>query len=451
MTSLRSDTIAAIATPRGEGAIGVIRVSGTEAVPIVAPLVRANRPLAEFSPRLAHQVALIDPHTGARIDDAVCTVLRAPRSYTGEDTVELSCHGSPALLALVTTRLIGRGARLAEPGEFTRRAYLNGRLDLAQAEAVALLIHARSERAVTLAARTLAGGLSRPLRGLREGLLDLIANLEVTLDFAEERYGIDAAAAVKTVAAVRAEAARWLDVARSGRLVHEGVSICIVGAPNAGKSSLFNAILGRERAIVSPIPGTTRDVVEATLEVAGVTVRLLDTAGIGAPGDVLEAEGIRRAQAAADDSDALLVVLDSTAPPDLAILEQTAGRERVVVLTKSDVPPYAQTLEICDAVRASSVTGQGLDAVLVRLRTVLARLTAEADDEGGIVASLRQIELMTRLEAALAAAETALNTAPVEVALVDLGVALAAVSEILGVAVGDSVLDRVFATFCIGK
>jgi tRNA modification GTPase len=358
------------------------------------------------------------------------------------------------LLARVTARLIERGARLAEPGEFTRRAYLNGRLDLAQAEAVALLIHARSDRAVTLAARTLAGGLSAPLRGLREALLDLIANLEVTLDFAEERYGIDAGLALKTVAALRADVARWLGVARAGRLVHEGVSVCIVGAPNAGKSSLFNAILGRERAIVSAIPGTTRDVVEATLEIAGVTVRLLDTAGIREPRDELEAEGIRRALAAADESDVLIVVLDSTAPPDLAILEQTTGRERVLVLSKSDLPAdaaYAPTVEIREAVRASSLTGEGLEAVVERLRGVLARLTAEADDEGGIVTSLRQIELMTRLERALAAAETALSLAPVEVALVDLSAALAAVSEILGLGVGDSVLDRIFSTFCIGK
>jgi tRNA modification GTPase len=451
VASMRSgSTIAAIATPPGEGAIGLIRVSGPDTIRIVAPLVRAKVPLFEFPSRVVHRVALVDPKTNAAIDEAVCTVLRAPRSYTGEDVVELSCHGSPALLGLVTARLVEGGARLAEPGEFSRRAYLNGRLDLAQAEAVALLIRARSERAVTLAARALGGGLSRPLRALREGLLDLIANLEVTLDFAEEGYGIDTAAALKALTPLRREASHWLKVADSGRLVHEGLSICIVGAPNAGKSSLFNAILGRERAIVSAIPGTTRDVVEGHLELAGVNVRLLDTAGIREPRDVVEAEGIRRALAAARESDLLLVVLDGTAAPAL-MTDQAGDRQRVVVLTKCDLPSHPAAGEIGHAIRASSVTGEGVEAVIARLRGEIERLTAEADDEGGIVASLRQRELLTRLTGALVAAEMALAVAPMELALVDLGVALAAASEILGVAVADSVLDRIFSTFCIGK
>jgi tRNA modification GTPase len=444
-------TIAAIATPPGEGPIGLIRVSGPDTIRIVAPLVRAKVPLFEFPPRVVHRVALVDPQTMAAIDEAVCTVLRAPRSYTGEDVVELSCHGSPALLGLVMARLIEGGARLADPGEFSRRAYLNGRLDLAQAEAVALLIRARSERAVTLAARALGGGLSRPLRALREGLLDLIANLEVTLDFAEEGYGTDAAAALKALTPLRSEAAHWLSVAHSGRLVHEGLSICIVGAPNAGKSSLFNAILGRERAIVSAIPGTTRDVVDGHLELAGVSVRLLDTAGIREPRDVVEAEGIRRALAAGAESDLLLVVVDGTAAPDLAMIDQTADRHRVVVLTKCDLPSHPAAGALAHAIRASAVTGEGVEAVIARLSGEIGRLTAEADDEGGIVASLRQTELLTRLAGALAAAERSLAVAPMEVALVDLGVALAAASEILGVTVADSVLDRIFSTFCIGK
>ncbi|HEY3067758.1 MAG TPA: tRNA uridine-5-carboxymethylaminomethyl(34) synthesis GTPase MnmE [Methylomirabilota bacterium] len=452
MTVASASTIAAIATPPGEGAIGVIRVSGRDAIPIVGPLVRhAKLPLPEFRPRVAHRVGLVDPRTGGTIDEAVCVVFRGPHSYTGEDVVELSCHGSPALLALVVARLVEGGARLAEPGEFSRRAYLNGRLDLAQAEAVALLIRARSERAVTLAARTLGGGLSRPLHALREGLLDLIASLEVTLDFAEEGYGIDAGAALKALTPLRTEAAHWLEVAHSGRLVHDGVTVCIVGAPNAGKSSLFNALLGRERAIVSAIPGTTRDVVEGRLELAGVGVRLLDTAGIREPRDVLEAEGIRRAQAAASESDLLLVVLDGTTPPDLAIIDRTADRRRVLVVTKSDLPGHPRTHDIADALRASSVTGEGVEAITARLCDEIGRLTLEADDESGIVASLRQMELLARLRDALATAEAALARAPIEVALLDLGVGLGAVSEILGTAVSDSVLDRIFSVFCIGK
>jgi tRNA modification GTPase len=294
----------------------VIRVSGPDAVAIVAPLLRSSLPLAAFPSHALRRVGIVDAKSGERVDEALCVVMQAPRSYTGEDVVELSCHGSPALLRLVTQWIVAGGARLATPGEFTRRAFLNGRIDLAQAEAVALLIGARTDRAVALAARALAGGLADRVRGARDTLVEVVAGLEVVLDFPDERLDHDPEAARAAIARRRVEVDGWLAAARHGRVVHEGITVALIGPPNAGKSSLLNALLGRDRAIVSPIPGTTRDVVEGTIAIAGVPVRLLDTAGLEVPRDALEAEGIRRSHRAIEESDLLLVVMDASISPD---------------------------------------------------------------------------------------------------------------------------------------
>jgi tRNA modification GTPase len=375
--------------------------------------------------------------------------MRAPRSYTGEDVVELSCHGSPALLRLVVERLIAQGARLALPGEFTRRAFLNGRMELAQAEAVALLIGARSERAVRLAARSLAGELGASLRALRERLLDLIAALEVTLDFPDDAVGMEPTAAANAVSVLAAEVAAWRVRARRGRVVHDGVTVAIVGAPNAGKSSLLNALVGRERAIVSPVAGTTRDVIEATIELGGVPVKLLDTAGIDIPRDAIEAEGIRRSRVAIEESDLLLVVVDGSRPLARDVIDETASRARIVVRAKSDLARHPTTAMLDDAVDVSVLTGKGVDGVVYRLaREVENRSDG---DGGGLFASLHQMEGLEQLERALEGAGRALEAAPLEAALVDLHVGLAQVSALLGFEVGDAVLDRIFATFCLGK
>ena len=415
------------------------------------PCSAPRRPLAALPSHALRRVAIVDPKSGERVDTALCAVMRSPRSYTGEDVVELSCHGSPALLRMIVEWLVAGGARLAAPGEFTRRAFLNGRLDLAQAEAVALMIGARTERAVALAARALAGGFSDQVRSLQARLIDVIAGLEVTLDFPEEGVGHDVGSARAAVGGLCAEAERWLEAARHGRVVHGGLTVALVGPPNAGKSSLLNVLMGQDRAIVSEVPGTTRDVVEGTIVLAGVPVRLLDTAGIETPRDAIEAEGIRRSRRAMDESELLLVVLDGSVEPDRRVLAETADRPRVLVRAKSDLQAHQAAAVLPGAQPVSAVTGDGMEALRERLTREVDHRAGASGDEDGIVATVRQIELLESLRADLVAAEAALVDAPLEAALVDLNGALASVGRILGVDVADAVLDRVFSAFCLGK
>lgn len=422
-------------------------MSGPRAVAIAGTIVRGRAKLEAQPSHAQRHVVIADPGSGERLDDALCAVMRAPHSYTGEDVVELSCHGSPPLLRVVIERLCAQGARLASPGEFTRRAFLNGRLDLAQAEAVALLIGARTERAVVLAARGVAGELGRKLRALRERLLDLVAGLEVALDFPEDGVGVDPTAAGAAVEALVADVRALRERAQRGRIVHDGATVALVGAPNAGKSSLLNALVGRERAIVSPIEGTTRDVIEATIELDGIPIRLLDTAGIGAPRDALEAEGIRRSRAAIEESDLLLVVVDGSRPPSCAVLEETTARPRILIRAKTDLCQDPETARLHQAVAVSALTGAGLDTLTERI----CRAVRSSHDGGELIASLRQMKVLDALEGALVASRRALREAPVEVALVDFKDALQHVSSLLGIDVGDSILDRIFATFCVGK
>lgn len=437
----------ALATAPVASALGVVRLSGPRAIAAAANLVRG---LDTFPSRQVRRATLVHPDTGDVIDEAMCVVTRAPRSYTGEDVVELSCHGSPALLRLVLEVLVARGGvRLAEPGEFTRRAFMNGKLDLGQAEAVAMLIEARTERAVTLAARALSGVLSDRVHGLQDRLLDLVASLEVALDFPDDAVGIEAAAASKAADGLADEVDRLLASARRGRIVHEGVTVAIVGPPNAGKSSLFNALLGRARAIVAPQPGTTRDVIEGTISIAGVPVRLLDTAGLGAARDDVDAEGMRRARMAIEESDLVLVVQDGSRSYEAGLVEEAQARPRVPVRGKCDLPTHVSWSRH-EGVAVSARTGEGIEQLLVVLKDALVPHGDEGE-ENGTAASLRQVLLLEATGRALRDGARALGVVPVEAALVELRDALFSLGELRGVAVADSVLDRVFATFCLGK
>lgn len=443
----------AIATPPGASALGVVRLSGPDAVPVAGALLRAPSALEPQPSHTIRKVHLVNHRAGTLIDEAMCVVMRAPRSPTGEDVVELSCHGGPALLAMVVAELCRAGARLAMPGEFTRRAFVNGRIDLARAEAVALLISARTERAVTLAARALDGGLGRQIEALREALIDLIARLEVGLDFPDDEVSLASVGARARVEGLAHDVSAMLAAAHRGRLVHEGVTIALVGRPNAGKSSLLNALLGRERAIVAPTPGTTRDVVEGTLEIGGVPVRLLDTAGIGQPGDPVEAEGMRRANGAIEESDLVMLIVDGSIAPNAGdhLDAALAGRQVLAVRSKCDLRPHPDVAIGSDHVAVSATTGSGLPALLSELAAEVTRVAGIANDESQIAATLRQIEGLESIGRSLQTAAGALAELPLEVALVDLRDALVTASALLGCEAGDAVLDRIFATFCVGK
>jgi tRNA modification GTPase len=453
---LAGDTIVGIATPAGTGAIGVIRVSGPRAVPIASGLIRLARleTLEACKPRVLHLASLVDPSTEAVIDSALVARMPGPASYTGEDVVEMSCHGNPVILASVVRHLITGGARLAEPGEFTRRAFLSGRMDLLQVEAVAELIGARTERAVELAARQLRGALSGEIHGLRERLLDVMAGLEVALDFPEDEAGLSRTDAAKRAHELLACLRRTAGNARHGRIVHDGLTVVLVGAPNVGKSSILNRLLGTERAIVSAIPGTTRDLVDGTVVFGGVPVRIVDGAGLGSPRDDIDVEGMRRLRQALAESDFTLVVLDVSRPistTDREILTLTATGARLVVSNKSDLPRAWHEPQLETSLNCSALTGEGIASIARRLEEWVEERTAFDGDEGGVVASLRVLERLAAADAALSRAAGISEGIPVEAALVDLQEVLMELDRILGIEADEAVLDRIFASFCIGK
>jgi tRNA modification GTPase len=449
-----SDTIVAIATPPGVGAVGLIRVSGPDALKVVAPVVQlvSGRPAGCAEPRVLHRVRVVDPATSESIDDGLAVYMPEPRSYTGEDVVEISCHGNPVVLARVVSHLIGAGARLAEPGEFTRRAFLNGRVDLIQAEAVALLIGARTERAAQLAVRQLEGALSDNVRAVRDAMVDMMAGLEVALDFPDDEVGTSRDAAAARCAAVAERLRRLVVATERGRLLEQGVTVMLTGAPNVGKSSLLNMLLERDRAIVSPSPGTTRDVIDGETVVDGVCVRLVDGAGLGEPRDALDAEGMARTRRAIDGSDLVVVVMDGSRPrsdADEAVLRYTADRPRLIVSNKADLPTTFGGE--CDC-RCSALTEAGVAPLRQALEVWVKEQVSTDAEEGGIVASLRVRERLAGAGAACSRARDGLAAAaPIQAVLIDLRDALVALEDARGPGVDEAILDRIFATFCVGK
>src|ERR1022692_2937243 len=337
------DTIVAIATPLGHGGIGVVRLSGAEARAIARPMLRLAQG-CDLEPGRAHFGELIDPATGDRIDEVVVTYFAKPHSYTTDDLVEISCHGSPVVLRHLVEMALSRGARLAEPGEFTMRAFLNGRIDLAQAEAVRDLIDSQTLYQAQVAARQLEGALSKRLQPIKQKLVELVAVMEAGVDFAEDDVSvIPDAQILDRIAEVHAPLHELLASFAYGKVVHEGLTLAIVGRPNVGKSSLFNCLVEHERAIVTATPGTTRDLVTETVSIGGIPVRLVDTAGIRDALDEAESIGVRKSMEALADADIVLVVLDISEfaagdfTPDRELLEKTHRRPRILVGNKSDL------------------------------------------------------------------------------------------------------------------
>jgi tRNA modification GTPase len=459
------DTIAALATPVGTSAIALLRISGPETARLLADIAGRTPP-----PRVATHLDYTDRH-GAFLDDVLVTFFAGPRSYTGEDAAEIGCHGNPFIAQKILEDLFARGCRPAEPGEFTQRAFLGGRMDLSQAEAVMDLIHARSERALQAAHHQLRGALGRQLQALIESLLAVLAHVEAYIDFPDEDLPPENRARVMAATqGIRDECARLKSTDRYGHILREGIRTVILGFPNVGKSSLLNRLVGRDRALVSAEPGTTRDFIEEVLTVGPHCLRLVDTAGLNPSPSPLERLGMEKTRERAAEADLILVVLDASQPPippaslPPELADALQSERTLVVLNKCDIPaaaaptgaregmpPAATPVPPSPAIRVSALTGEGIDALR---RAIVARADSFQPQFGEevIAVNARHALALETAQTALGEALEKLRTAaPVELLAADLRAALAALGEITGKVDNERMLDHLFAAFCIGK
>ena len=447
---LDNDTIVAISTPPGRGGIGIVRLSGPHARAIAEPLLRLRHPLAAAQARFAE---IIDTENSDVLDEAVVTYFQAPGSYTAEDIVEIAAHGSPVLLDHILRACIGNGARLAEPGEFTQRAFLSGRLDLTQAEAVHDLIESTTLHQARVAAQQLGGALSRRIAPVKEKLIHLIAALEAGIDFAEDDIDLLPADEITArIEAVQRPLAALEQTFGYGRIVRDGFTLAIVGRPNAGKSSLFNRLVQRDRAIVTAAPGTTRDLVTERISLEGIPVELIDTAGLRDATDEAETIGIAKSREAMAEADIVLLVLDATAPlhpEDEAAIVAHSTRPLLIALNKRDLAPNAPVPEHT-AIETSALTGEGIPELR---QSILALITSGAPTtDTALLTNLRQQQAVSASLSALGRAHHAVpaNT-PHEMLLLDLYESLQSLDALTGATTTDDILHLIFSTFCIGK
>jgi tRNA modification GTPase len=455
------DTIAAISTPPGRGGIGIVRLSGPEAVSITAQLIRLRQSLDHARARFAD---ILDEDGTERIDEAVVTWFTAPNSYTGDELVEIAAHGSPVVLDLLLRRALALGARLAEPGEFTQRAFLAGKLDLTQAEAVRDLIDAQTLTQARQAASQMGGALSRRVAPIKQSLVELIAQLEAGIDFAEDDIDVTPKAEItRRIAELAPQLAALQASFARGHIVHDGLTLAIVGRPNAGKSSLFNRLVEHDRAIVTATPGTTRDLVSERISLEGIPLELVDTAGLREAFEEVEQLGIARSREALADAAIVLVVLDATQPlnhEEQSLLAALKDRSALVAINKSDLAPKTTQHAIptlltqmerhpLSSVPTSALTGKGIE----ELRQHIVNLaTGGAAAEPGMLTNLRQQQAVTTAQTALRDAVNANETSiPHEMILLDLYRSLWALDSLTGQTTPDDVLNLIFSTFCIGK
>ena len=450
------DTIAAIITPSGTGGVGTVRLSGLDALVILERVFVGKQPAKPSSWKtFTVHYGWIRTPAGDVLDEALVTVMRAPKSYTCEDVVEISCHGGPAAVRVVLELCLEQGARLAQPGEFTKRAFLNGRIDLAQAEAVLDVISARTDAALRAGERQLKGDLSTELEALRTVLLQILAGIEAVLNFPEddtqdgqgERLRLD-------IVAARLRLAGLLATAKSGRILKEGIKVVICGKPNVGKSSLLNALLRAPRAIVTDVAGTTRDVLEELANIDGIPVNLVDTAGILTPRDKVEEEAVRRSRASLESADIVLLVLDRSLPlddVDRSLMAEVHGPHVLILWNKADLACAGHQDTGCASVAVSAMTRQGLD----ELKATMVRMALGGegfDGRGLVINDMRHVEALRRAEKALGSAETtAAQNTSFEFAAEDIKRAVNELDAITGRNVDDDVIEQIFSKFCIGK
>ncbi len=456
-----NDTIAAISTAVGEGGIAIIRVSGPKSITEVEKIFKSKTKLSEAPSHTVHYGHIIDPLSRENVEEVLVTVMRAPRSFTTEDVVEISTHGGVIAVKRVMDLLLTHDIRLAEPGEFTKRAFLNGRIDLSQAEGVIDLIRSKSDRAFSVAMKQVQGTLSRKINDLRYTLVETLAHIEVNIDYPEHDVESLTSEFIKDKSRyVMEEIDKLLKTAEEGKILREGITTAIVGRPNVGKSSLLNALTHDNRAIVTDIPGTTRDVIEEFVTINNIPLKLLDTAGIRETMDVVEQIGVERSKHAVDEADLILLVLNANEPlheDELELMEQLRGRQCIVILNKMDLPSQ---LDI-DIVRRyypdelivpmSVKTEEGIDG----LEKAISGLFFSGKIEGGdltYVSNVRHIALLKKARKSLMDAyEAAEQYIPIDMIQIDVKLAWEQLGEIVGETAGDSLIDQIFSQFCLGK
>lgn len=456
-----SDTIAAVSTALGEGGIAIIRVSGPQAISQVAPLFQSRIPLTEAESHTVHYGHIVSPLDGERMEEVLVTVMKGPRSFTTEDVVEISAHGGVISVRRVMDLLLQQDIRLAEPGEFTKRAFLGGRIDLSQAEAVIDLIRSKSDRAFSVALKQVSGSLSARIHELRHTLIEMLAHIEVNIDYPEHDVESLTADFIKDKSQEVMEGInKLLRTANEGKILREGITTAIVGRPNVGKSSLLNALARDNKAIVTDIPGTTRDVIEEYVTINNIPLKLLDTAGIRETMDVVEKIGVERSKAAFSDADLILLVLnanDELHEDELALMEQIHGRQALVIMNKMDLPSRLDTGKLrsffdeASIVPMSVLEEEGLD----KLEEAISALFFGGKLESGdltYVSNVRHIALLKKAHRSLQDAyEAAEMLIPIDMIQIDVRLAWEQLGEIVGDTAADSLLDQIFSQFCLGK
>lgn len=458
---MEMDTIAAVATPMGEGSIAVIRVSGTDAIPIVDKIFKGSKKLSTVDTHTIHYGTLIDPDTNERVEEVLVSIMRAPRTFTREDVVEVNCHGGIVSVERVLELILSNGARLAEPGEFTKRAFLNGRIDLSQAEAVIDLIRAKTDKALKVALSQVEGKLSRLIRALRQELIEAMAHIEVTLDYPEHDVeDVTQNLLLTKCGEVKKQIGRLLQTAKQGKILREGLSTAIVGRPNVGKSSLLNSLVQEEKAIVTDVAGTTRDVIEEYVNVRGVPLRLIDTAGIRETEDIVEKIGVAKSREILRQADLILLVLnynEELKPDDYAIFEAVEGMHVIIIINKTDLPQKIDMNEVTKhfpnqpMVMTSVKEDQGIDKLEEAISHIFFTGRVQQEDLT-YVSNARHIHLLRQAEQAMEDAIAAIeDRMPVDMVQIDIKKAWELLGEVIGESVGEDLIDQIFSQFCLGK
>ncbi len=457
-----NETIAAISTPFGVSGIGIVRISGSLVESIARRLFKPKSEPFQFISHHFHYGEIVDPQKGDSIDEVLLVLMKAPKTYTREDILEIHCHGGYFILQKILELVLREGTRMAQPGEFTKRAFLNGRIDLTQAEAVIDLINAKTMASLEIANQQLRGNFFRELSSLKEGMIEKLALIEAHLDFPEEEIEpISMGEMKESLKKMIKKLDEWIGSYEEGRIFREGISCAIVGKTNVGKSSLLNVLLKEERAIVTPIPGTTRDLIEEILNINGIPVRLIDTAGLRKATDSIEEEGVKRAKERVAESDFILLMVDGSRPidiDDLEIFEEVKGKKRVVVMNKKDLPSLISPKEMKDRfqgdpiISISALKNEGIEALKEAIYTLLIHREVRPSPEYLIIANVRHKRALDQVKESLSNTLKGLEKGTsLEFIAFEMRSALEALGEVVGETTPEEVLNRIFEQFCIGK